>query len=142
MDALDKLRQWLPTFPKWEEGKLLYVDFTDGIPGNAGLFPKGEQVLSKREDVLGRVTLRCRYHFALYRVTAGQEDQQENARWLMEFQEWVRRQDALGLAPKFGDLPGEHIRAEKGQLNSRKQAGSGVYTVLLTADFTKIYEVN
>ena len=143
MDVLEKLKSWLMTFPKWEAGKLTYLDFTDGVPGNRGIFPQGQEVLRRKEDVLGNVTLSCRYHFALYRVTAGQEDQQENARWLMEFQDWVQQQDALGLAPKFGDVPElSHIRAEKGRLSHRKQVGSALYTVMLTADFTKHYEVN
>lgn len=143
MDVLEKLKSWLMTFPKWEAGKLTYLDFTDGVPGNRGIFPQGQEVLRRKEDVLGNVTLSCRYHFALYRVTAGQEDQQENARWLMEFQDWVQQQDALGLAPKFGDVPElSHIRAEKGRLSHRKQVGSALYTVMLTADFTKLYEVN
>lgn len=143
MEVLQTLKSWLITFPKWEEGRLLFVDFTDGVPGNAGLFPKGMEVLRRKEDVLGNVRLSCRYHFALYRVAAGQEDQRENARWLEEFQRWVQQQDAMGLAPKFGDVPRqEHIRAEHGRLSSRKQAGSALYTVTLTADYTKIYEVN
>lgn len=143
MDVLKRLQAWLTTFPKWEEGKLMYLDFTDGVPGNQGLFPQGQEVLQRKEDVLGNISLSCRYHFALYRVTAGQEDQQENARWLMEFQDWVQQQDAMGLAPKFGDVPEKsHIRAEKGRLSGRKQAGSAMYVVMLTADFTKLYEVN
>lgn len=143
MDVLKRLQAWLTTFPKWEEGKLMYLDFTDGVPGNQGLFPQGQEVLQRKEDVLGNISLSCRYHFALYRVAAGQEDQQENARWLMEFQDWVQQQDAMGLAPKFGDVPEKsHIRAEKGRLSGRKQAGSAMYVVMLTADFTKLYEVN
>ena len=142
MEVLEKMQSWLLTFPQWEAGKLTFLDFTDGVPGNRGLFPKGEEILARKEDVLGNVTLSCRYHFALYRVAAGQEDQTENARWLMKFQSWVQQQDSLGLAPKFGDMPqSEHIRAEKGRLSSRKQAGSALYVVTLTADFTKYYEV-
>ena len=40
MDVLDKVRQWVQTFPLWEEGNLLYIDFTDGVPGNVGIFPE------------------------------------------------------------------------------------------------------
>ena len=143
MTDLQKLQAWLKTFPKWEEGNMLYVDFTDAVPGNLGLFPKGVEELSRREDVLGNVQLRQRYHFALYRVVSGQENQEANAAWLLEFQNWVQRQDAMGLAPKFGDDPkNAHIRAEKGRFSDGRQVGSAIYVVTLTADFTKNYEVN
>ena len=76
-------------------------------------------------------------------VVSGQENQEANASWLLEFQNWVQRQDALGLAPKFGDDPkNAHIRAENGKFSNRRQVGSAIYVVTLTADFTKNYEVN
>ena len=135
---LDKVMNWLQTFPLWEG--TLQVDYADAIPGSTGLYPRGITELSRREDVLGNVTVRCSWGFALQRAALPGE---ENARWLMEFQDWVQQQDALGLAPKFGDVPElSHIRAEKGRLSHRKQVGSALYTVMLTADFTKLYEVN
>ena len=73
MDVLKRLQAWLTTFPKWEEGKLMYLDFTDGVPGNQGLFPQGQEVLQRKEDVLGNISLSCRYHFALYRITPQEE---------------------------------------------------------------------
>lgn len=139
MDVLDKVRQWVRKFPLWEEGNLLYIDFTDGVPGNVGIFPEGLQVLSRREDVLGRKELRCRYNFCIYRVgdswCAG-----DDARWLLRFQDWVLQQSAAGLAPVFGDVPGmETIRAEKGKLRE-KQPGMQAYAVVLTADFVRKFE--
>jgi hypothetical protein len=53
MDVLKRLQAWLTTFPKWEEGKLMYLDFTDGVPGNQGLFPQGQEVLQRKEDPYG-----------------------------------------------------------------------------------------
>lgn len=139
MDVLDQVRQWLLTYPKWEEGNLLYIDYTDGMPGNSGLFPTGFQVLSRQEDVLGGVKVLCRCNFSLYRVgTADPEG--ADARWLMEFQQWVLQQSAAGLAPKFGDEPNmEIIRAEKGTLRER-HPGMQVYAVVLTAEFVKKYD--
>ena len=132
---LDKVMNWLQTFPLWEG--TLRVDYADAMPGNTGLYPRGITELSRREDVLGNVTVRCSWGFALQRAALPGE---ENARWLMEFQTWVADQNRLGLAPKFGDDPkNERIRAFEGRLHARSQAGSAQYTVMLTAEFTKIY---
>ncbi len=132
---LEKMKQWLQTFPLWEG--ILQLDYAEEVPGNAGLYPKGMTELSCREDVLGNLRLRCRCDFLLRR-RAGKHE--ENALWLLEFQNWVMAQERLGLAPKFGDEPQtERVRAFEGQLHSHEQVGSTMYTVRLSAEFTKIY---
>ena len=132
---LERVCSWLQTFPLWEG--TLQVDYADEIPGSTGLYPRGLTELSRREDVLGNVAVRCSWGFALQRAALPGE---ENARWLMEFQTWVADQNRLGLAPQFGDDPKqERIRAFDGRIYDRAQAGSGRYTVMLTAEFTKIY---
>ena len=134
---LEKVKAWLQCFPKWE-GSIL-VDYLDGEPGSSGLYPNGITELSRREDVLGNSKVRCRCTFLLRRTVIRGED---NACWLLEFQNWVMEQDRLGLAPKFGDEPKtEHIRASNGKLEKCDQVGSALYTVQLQAEFTKIYEV-
>ena len=134
---LETMKAWLETFPKWEG--TLQFDYADTVPGSVGLYPRGVTELSRREDVLGNVKIRCSCAFVLRR-TAGQRG--ENARWLLEFQNWVMEQDRMGLAPKFGDEPKtERLRAFEGRLDSHNQAGSSMYTVHLTAEFTKLYEV-
>lgn len=142
MTNLTKLRNWLLTFPGWDEGWVLHTDHTEAEPGNSGLFPLGAEELSRREDVLGNVTVQCRYRFYLYRVT-GQADPQANAEFLLELQQWVRQQSATGAAPRFGDDPKqERLRAEKGKLSEVSQTGTGTYIVTLTAEFVKIYGGN
>lgn len=134
---LEILMQWLQTFPEWED--TLQLDYADVVPGNAGLYPRGITELSRREDVLGNVSVHLRCGFQLRRVAGIGE---ENARWLLNFQNWVARQDALGLCPKFGDEPKtEHIRAFDGKLDGHAQVGSVCYTVQLSVEFTKFYEV-
>ena len=140
MDVLERVRQWLSSFPQWEDGALLYIDYLQGVPGMASLCPGGLEVVSSRTDVLGRIQLNCRYQFALYRVgdPAGSG---KDAAWLLDFQNWVLEQTALGLAPRFGDDPArETLFAEKAALKDASQPGSGVYTVKLTAKFVKIFE--
>ena len=135
MTELEKLKNWLKTFPLWDGS--LSIDVTEAVPGGMGLYPKGLQELSRREDVLGNLTVCYRWSFALHRNQATQTG--ENARWLMELQKWAANQCRQGLAPQFGDVPAaERLRICEGSLQHRKEGGSG-YTALLTADFTKIY---
>lgn len=134
---LDVMKAWLQTYPQWEG--TLQFDYADSVPGNTGLYPKGITELSSREDVLGNRKTRLCWVFTLRRAAVGG---QKNAQWLLEFQNWVMEQDRLGLAPKFGDEPGnERIRAFEGKLDTHKQVGSAFYTVQLAVEFTKIFEV-
>ena len=132
---LEKMKQWLQTFPLWEG--TLQLDYADDVPGNAGLYPKGMTELSCREDVLGNRNYRYSYTFTLRRAAATSE---ENAHWLLEFQRWVAEQSRLGMAPAFGDEPrSERLRAFEGKLDTHTQTGCALYTVQLYAEFTKIY---
>lgn len=136
---IDKMRAFLLSYPGWEEGKLLYIDDTDNAPGNGGLFPQGVQTVAIRQDILGNCQQDYRATFTLYRASAETE---ADAPWLLEFQSWIDKQSALALTPKFGDVPQkERLRAEKGKLHSRQGTG-GLYSVILTAEFTKLHEVN
>lgn len=135
---LEKMRTWLECFPGWENN--LLIDYVDAVPGSTGLYPRGLSEVSRREDVLGNVTVRCRWEFLLRRAAGSRE---ENARWLMDLQNWVMEQDRLGLTPVFGEDPRtQRVRAFEGRLDSQKQVGGSLYTVRLTAEFTKHYEVN
>ena len=132
---MEEVKNWLMSFPGWGE-LALHLDSLPAQPGNAGLFPKGDTLLERKKDLLGGV--RCRYarQFLLL-ITAC--DCKEP--WLLQLQDWVQRQSALGLAPVFGDEPEqEYIRGEKGALKERTAAGSAVYTVTLTAEFVKKFE--
>lgn len=141
MDALEKLKQWLLTWPRWSCGSM-YVDYTDAAAENTGVYPCGMEELGRTEDLLGNVTLQCRYRFTIYWVTSGQHDGSLHAQWLLDFQNWVQQQSVAGLAPCFGDIPArEWVRAEKGKLQEASQTGTGVYTLMLTAEFMKQYEV-
>ena len=136
MDILDAVRQWICSFPQWEQGNLVYIDHTDGVPGNLGLFPGGLELVSHRRDILGGQVCRYRYNFALYRVGSQPGDGQDAA-WLLEFQRWVMAQSDAGLAPVLGE--DTRWRAEKGKLQQRKQPGTGLYVVVLSAEFTNNY---
>lgn len=136
---LEKVKAWLSTYPHWEG--ILQVDFAGERPGSTGLFPKGLEETSRRQDVLGNTQVGCRYRFSLFWQMAGQGDDGENARKLLDFQHWVREQSVSGLAPRFGDVPvREQIQIENGGLTAGTQIVT--YTATLVADFMKVYEVN
>lgn len=139
MTELAKLTNWLKTFPLWND-ETMYIDYTAAAPNNAGLFPAGMEEVSRTEDVLGNVTVKNIWRFALYRITQGQQDNTANALWLMQLQSWLQSQSARGLAPTFGDDPkGERIYGEKGRLKETTQTGTAKYLVTLVVEFTKIY---
>ena len=141
MTDLEKLKQWLVTYPGWED--TLAVDFTEAAPGNAGLFPAGLEEIERQEDILGNLQVHCRYRFVLYRKTMGQADGTANAQWLLAFQNWVQQQCAAGQNPHFGDVPDkERMQAQKGSLTASSGVGTVTYAVTLIADFIKKYEVN
>lgn len=136
MTDLEKMQQWLQTYPGWQD--TLQVDCTDPAPGNAGLFCEGLEERTRQADIVGNLQIACRYRFTLYR-RGGRNNGKEDALWLLDFQNWVQCQSACGLAPCFGDIPYlERLQAQKGTLKDRGQ--TGMYAVTLIADFTRVYE--
>ena len=132
MTALEKMKNWLQTFPLWQGN--LQIDTNGANPGDLGLFPQGVQEISRKTDVSGNVTVENRLRFFLHRLAPlGQEN---NALWLLKLQEWIQQQSTEGLAPRLGDDPArERIRAEKGRLVSAPHSAVGRYTVEITADY-------
>ena len=133
MTDLEKMQRWLQTYPGWQD--ILQVDCTDPATGNSGLFCEGLEERSRQADILGNLQIGCRYRFTLYR----RADRDGDARWLLDFQNWVQTQSAMGLAPCFGDVSHlEQLQAQKGSLKERGQ--TALYAVTLIADFTRVYE--
>lgn len=134
MDILETVAGWVRSFPLWEAGNLLYIDYTDAAPGNTGLYPAGIEEISRRKDILGNVYSRCRCNFALYRVGRSPKSGADSA-WLLAFQQWVLQQSRENLAPALGE--DTQWKAEKGKLREHSQPGTGVYWVQLTAEYTE-----
>ena len=134
MTDLEKMQQWLVSYPGWED--TLQLDVIEPVPGNTGLFCDGLEERSRQADVLGNLQIACRCRFTLCRRVSRDCDA---AQWLLDFQSWVQQQSALGLTPRFGDIPRlERMEAQKGSLRDRGQ--TALYTVTLIADFTRIYQ--
>ena len=147
MSALEKIRKWIMTYPKIGQIQGLNVDYYSEKPDNSSIAPSGLVEVSRKEDILGNITVQNQYNFMLYFVMAKAMDDDEgateNADWLIDFQEWVQEQSVLHKVPSFGDDPkSETIKAQNGTNDGISQDGTtGLYTVLLSIEFIKIYEV-
>lgn len=147
MTALEKIRTWLWTYPQIGRLMGLRVDYYSEKPDNSSIAPSGLVEISRDEDILGNITVKNQYNFALYFVLLKPlEDDAvatENADWLMDFQEWVQEQSICRKVPVFGDDPSkETVTAQNGINEFAGLDGTGGYTVQLSVQFIKKYEVN
>lgn len=143
--ALEKMREFIQSYPGADILDALNVDYTDHVPNMGGLFPSGLVENARRRFILGDVEVDQQYNFALYTVlekAPGEDDGATvNAEWLMDFQEWVQEQSALGMAPTFGDDPRrESMVAGNGSVYSADEEGWAVYAIQISVSFTKHYE--
>ena len=144
MTNLEKVKNWIATFPGYSDLEGFEVDYTDQIPSNGGMFPAGTSEVRRIKDILGNVTVEKQLSFAIYYVftkapgdDAGATVNQE---WIAEFQDWVEEQSVTGQAPVFGDIPlRERIVASNGILYDASEEGIGVYTVTLQITYMKRY---
>lgn len=147
MTALEKIREWIKTYPGCSQLRELSVDYTEAAPANGGVNPTGLMEVSRQRDILGNVTATNQYNFTLYFVFAKAPGDdvgaEENAQWLMDFQDWVQSQSITGKAPVFGDaFQQEAIKAQNGSLFTGDSEGTAVYSAQLSVQFIKRYEVN
>ena len=136
MTVLEKLKNWLQSFPLWED--TLQIDAVSALPGSSGLFPRGITEISRKTDILGNVITENKMQFVLYRVAPHQPE--DNSSFLLALQNWIQQQSACGLAPQFGDdATRERVLAEQGKLHAVPQASTGKYGVNLTVEYIKNY---
>lgn len=144
MSALEKVRNWLLTYPKIARIQGLGVDYYAATPNNGSIDPSGLVEISRKEDILGNTTVENQYNFVLYFVLAKPPEDNEgatdNADWLLDLQQWIQEQSIRRQAPTFGDVPSaETISAQNGKVDAADEEGTGVYSVQLSINFTKIY---
>lgn len=147
MSDLQKIKNWLETYPKINQSMDLQVDYYAAEPENSSLAPSGLVEISRKEDILGNTVVENQYNFAIHFVFPKAPDDDAgatgNAEWVLDFQNWVQEQSIRRLAPTFGDEPKkENIKAQNGEIVYAGTEGIGIYTVLLAVNFTKKYEVN
>lgn len=147
MSDLERIKNWIATYPGYDILGSFQVDYTDQIPSNGGIFPSGLVEISRTEDILGNTTVRNQYNFGLYYVFLKAPGDNAgaliNADWIMDFQMWIQEQSIRRLVPIFGDDPqSEKIRAQNGVLYATDEEGTATYMVQLSVEFLKHYEVN
>lgn len=127
MEQLEIMKQWIVQFPGWGD-TVLTVDTTDSIPGSCGLFPRGRQPVSCREDVLGNRHPVWKEQFLLRRVAGRGEDA---IGWILDFGRWADRAEPPAL--------GEHTRVygEKGRLAGAGPGDTAIYEVTITVQYEK-----
>ena len=147
MTALEKMRNWIATFPDYDIlSNGFYVDYTDKAPSNGGIYPSGLVEVERRRDIVGNTTVTNQYNFAIYcvfpKAIGDDEGATINADWVSDFQEWVQAQSVTGAAPAFGDESRtEKIMAQNGMLYDTDEEGTAMYSVQLSVQFKKKYEV-
>ena len=146
MSDLEKVRTWLLSYPKIDRIQGLGVDYYSTQPNNGSIDPSGLVEISRKTDIIGNTTVQNQYNFVLYFVLAkSPEDNEgatENADWLLDFQKWIQEQSIRRQAPTFGDEPlSETISAQNGKVDAADEEGTGVYSVQLSINFIKKYEV-
>ena len=143
--VLNDLRAFLAQAPALAEIPLR-VEEAGSEPGTGGLWPRGVTVVTRKEDVLGGVTLRCRAEFLLrlcLPLPPGDDDQAvRNAGRLLALEGWVAALSAAHTLPRFGTgLPeGETLRAQDGRLEGTDLVGTARYSLRLLAEYTEIYK--
>ena len=136
---VNAIARWVQSYPGWGGGVVVPGELCQQT-GSLGLFSKGIQVMDVRQDVLGRRQERCRHSFVLRFCAPAYASDGFSA--MVDFQHWVQEQNALGLAPRFGDMPeNSAIYAQNGRLERTDGAHTATYAVELSADYMKLYEV-
>ena len=147
MSDLQRIREWVSMYPGLDRMRDMKVDYFSQNPDNGSIDPSGLVEVSRTEDILGNITVENQYNFALYFVFLKDPDDDQsatnNADWIMDFQRWVQEQSIRKQIPTFGDDPGsETARAQNGSLFAADEEGTAVYSVQLSFNFIKIYEVS
>lgn len=147
MTDLEKIREWLATYSGAIPVQEMKVDYFSPNPDNGSIDPSGLIEVSRTTDIMGNTAVENQYNFALYFVLlkspGDDEGATDNAALLMDFQRWVQEQSIRKQAPIFGDDPArETARAQNGALYAADEEGTAIYSVQLSFNFIKIYEVS
>lgn len=113
----EEILAWLQKFT----GETVHMDYLPEQPGSWGLFPQGQEQISRQEDVLGNVTTHLRHTYILRRVGLRQTEDQTLMEQLCR---WVAAQNEKKLSPA-------PVTAEKARMENARQTGTGVYGVKL-----------
>lgn len=147
MSDLEKIREWLKSYPGTLPVQALKVDYFSSHPDDGSIDPSGLIEVSRSADIMGNITIENQLNFALYftllKSPGDDQGATDNADLLLDLQKWLQEQSLRRLAPIFGDDPDrEVIMAQNGALHLTDEEGIGIYTVQLSINYIKHYEVN
>ena len=134
MEFLQKVLDWLATFPLWQENESLHLEEMGYLPGDVTVRQEGMVTRNRWADITGRVSRRARIVLGLRKV-CGMPDERDAA-WLLEFQQWVAKESELHRAPRIGF--DSVWFAEAGKMDGSVGAGTGVAGVRLINEFTVV----
>ena len=132
---LTKMPAFLARAPALQ-GRSLTVGDVGPAPYTAGRWCRGITLLDRRENLLGRVTQRCRAEFTL-RLCLPRTDADTAAR-LLDLQAWAAAESAAGRGPVLGNAGREALRAEQGRFLFYDSGCTEIYTVRLQAEYTQV----
>lgn len=136
MTPLEKVREWIATYPGYDILSEFQCDYTSDIPGFGGIFPAGLLEVGRTDYIRGSFMVENQLNFGLYYVF--QKDPGDdagatvNADWVSDFQEWVQGSDP----PKFGDRTLSAL-AQNGALYSADEEGTATYMIQLSINYEK-----
>lgn len=147
MTDLEKIREWLSGYPGKLPVRQLQVDYFSVHPDDGSIDPSGLIEVSRTADIMGNVTAENQLNFALYftllKSPGDDPGATENADMLLDLQKWIQEQSIKKLVPVFGDDPdSETVKAQNGALHLTDEEGVGIYTLQLSINYIKFYEVN
>lgn len=141
MTALEKMKEWIATYPGYDILGNFYVDFTDQMPSNGGIYPAGVVELSRTRSILDEIKIVNQINFSIYTVfsKAPQDDGSAsfNAEWVADFQLWAQEQSVLGKAPIFGDVPRDEIIMAQNGVMFEADKTLATYMVQISVQYTK-----
>lgn len=145
MTALEKMVNWIKTYPGYNILEDFQIDYADHVPNVGSLAPSGLVEVERHQDIVGNTIVTNQYNFGLYCVFKKVPDDNVgatiNADWIMDFQEWAQEQSLTGAAPTFGDAPRkERVTAQNGMLFDIPTDGTATYMVQLSVQFVKEFK--
>lgn len=142
MTEIQKMREWLLTYPGMPQDDKFQIDYYSNDPSNASLTPNGLIEVGRNEYNDGMLAVTNQLNFNLEIIMSKppdhSEDSASNAEWLLNLQKWVQRQSVLRKAPTFGNIDqhDEVIRAQNGSvLESVDEGGVFLYLVTISVQY-------
>lgn len=137
---LEQLRQWLESWPGWDQSPAIAIDGLDLAGGAVSLRPGGASETSFRGNILGGGELSTSYRFWLeLRMEKPLGDPgagMQNAALLLALQDWVNVENARHRIPTLFENGHQSLRATGSALQQAGPDGLARYRMELVVEHT------